>query len=229
MTSLSVEVESRFVPPFSFIAPNGLHALPIASSPEERARLSREFVRDLYALGDEAIWEPAAPFYAALAEFMAESGFDYSAMGLFSRDEGGVAQCAFTVATVQTDQTDPEVAAQGILATLSGNTYNDARWLDLPCGPAVSCVRFNEITVQPEMTSSGEQAQLLTGQIQVHIPFPTGPYTVVFTLDTAATDYWAEFCNMMAAIIQTVSFTEAAEGQLPTPEPPYSNHPRSGT
>ncbi|WP_406443236.1 hypothetical protein OHB14_30155 [Streptomyces sp. NBC_01613] len=211
MTTLAVEVEPGIVPPFSFIAPNGLHALPIAPSPEERAARSREFVRDLYSRGDEAIWDPAAPFYAALAEYMAENGCDYSAMGLFSRDEGGVAQCALTVATLKTDQSDPDIAAQGILAALSGNPNNDARWLDLPCGPAVSCVRFNEVTVQPEVTSSGEQVELLTGQIQVHIPFPTGPYTAVFTLDTAATDYWAEFCNMMAAILQTVSFTDTAE------------------
>jgi hypothetical protein len=217
MTTLAVEVDPRSVPPFSFVAPNGFHPLPIAPSPEERATRSRQFVRDLYSRGDNAIWEPAAPFYAALAEYMAESGFDYSAMGLFSRDDGGVAPCALTVATLKTDQTDPDIAAQGILAALSGNPYNDVRWLDLPCGPAVSCVRLNEIAIQPEVTSSGKQVELLTGQIQVHIPFPTGPYTTVFTLDTAATDYWAEFCNMMAAILQTVSFTDPVEAASEEP------------
>ncbi|EST30574.1 hypothetical protein [Streptomyces roseochromogenus] len=207
----TVEVESEIVPPFSFVAPNGLHALPIAPSPEERAGLSREFVRELYSSGNEAIWEPSAPFYAALAEYMADNGFAYSAMGLFAREEGGVAQCALTVAVAKTDQTDTEIAAQGILAALSGNPYNDARWLDLPCGPAVSCVRVNELTVQPEVTRADGPVELLTGQIQVHVPFSTGPYTVVFTLDTAAMDYWAEFCNMMSAILQTISFESPSE------------------
>ncbi|MDO0926326.1 hypothetical protein QQY24_13160 [Streptomyces sp. TG1A-8] len=210
MTTLAVEVAPGVVPPFSFIAPNGLHALPVASSPQERAGLSREFVRELYSRGDETLWEPAATYYAALAEYMAESGFAYSALGLFARDEGGVVQCALTVAVVETDQTDPEVAAQGILAALSTNPHNDARWLDLPCGPAVSCVRVNEVTVQPELTVSGDQVELLTGQIQVHVPFPTGPYTVVLTLGTAAMDYWAEFCNMMYAVLRTVSFADPA-------------------
>ncbi|WP_369391146.1 hypothetical protein AB5J72_28510 [Streptomyces sp. CG1] len=211
MTTLAVEVDAGTVPRFSFIAPNGFHPLPIAPTPEERAALSREFVRDLYSRGDETIWTPAAPYFAALAEYMAESGFAYSAMGLFARDDGGAAQCAFTVAAVETDQTDPDVAAQGILAALASNSYIDARWLDLPCGPAVSCVRLNEVSFQSEMTRSGELVELLTGQIQVHVPFPTGPYTAVFTLDTAAMDYWAEFCDMVAAILQTVSFTDPDE------------------
>ncbi|MGX1909841.1 hypothetical protein ACWIID_13365 [Streptomyces phaeochromogenes] len=122
-----------------------------------------------------------------MAEMMAGTGVSYSAMGLFStadedgdgravaqddgtqdgevvRHEGadGVAQCTLTVAAVPTDQddADTDVVAQGILAILSGDEYNDARWLDLPCGPA-------------------------------------------------------EFCDLMAAVLRTVSFTdptESAEG-----------------
>ncbi|MCF3125709.1 hypothetical protein IPZ68_39350 [Streptomyces arenae] len=122
----------------------------------------------------------------------------------------GVAPCAFTVAAVPTDQAsgDTETVAQGILTVLSSTPHNDARWLDLPCGPAVSCVTLTEYKLNPEITASGEATDLLTGQIQVHIPFPTGPFTAVLTLHTASTDYWTEFCNLMAAILQTVSFTE---------------------
>ncbi|WP_258054864.1 hypothetical protein [Streptomyces sp. Ru71] len=112
---------------------------------------------------------------------------------------------------MQTDQDDPDVVAQGVLAALSGDPRNDARWLDLPCGPAVSCVRVNELTLHPEITGTGEPVELLTGQIQVHVPFPTGPYTALFTLDTAAMDYWGEFCEMTAAILRTLSFEEPAD------------------
>jgi hypothetical protein len=151
---------------------------------------------------------------------MGDSGLSYSAMGLFSTDENGaegarrsIAQCAFTVAAVETDQTDPDVAAQGILAILLQDPLNDARRLDLPCGPAVSCITLREVTLSPDVTASGEEEKLLTGQIQVHVPFPTGPYTAVFTLHTASTDYWGEFCDMTVAILRTVDFTE------PEPEP----------
>ncbi|MEU6274427.1 hypothetical protein ABZ871_18760 [Streptomyces populi] len=139
---------------------------------------------------------------------MADEGVSYAAMGMFSTEGSGVAQCAFTVAAVETDQTDPEIAAHGTLAILASDPLNDARWLDLPCGPAVSCVTLSEFTLQPEVTATGEEVKLLTGQIQVHVPFPTGPYTAVFTLYTASTEYWGEFCDMVAAILQTVSFLD---------------------
>ncbi|MEU6820642.1 hypothetical protein ABZ921_08445 [Streptomyces atriruber] len=220
-------------PPLWFNVPDGFFALPLAATPQERAERAHEFVRGLYSRGDDRIWEPAAPYYAGVAELMAETGVSYAAMGLFSTAEeaddseaqGGpqtgtetgheasasMAQCAFTVAAVPTDQAlgDTETVTQGILAILSSVPHNDARWLDLPCGPAVSCVTLTEYKLNPEVTATGEAADLLTGQIQVHVPFPTGPFTAVFTLHTASTDYWTEFCDIMSAILRTVSFTEA--------------------
>ncbi|WP_405913059.1 hypothetical protein OG760_21005 [Streptomyces sp. NBC_00963] len=194
------------IPPLSFTVPEGFFTLPLAATFEERTALADTFVRELYSRGDEKIWEPAVPYYAAIAEYMAENGLSYSAMGLFSTEEEGVAQCAFTVAAVETDQADPDIAAQGILAILNKDPFNDARWLELPCGPAVTCVTLREIVLSPEVTASGEETKLMTGQIQVHIPFRTGPYTAVFTLDTASIEYWDEFCDMTMAILQTVSF-----------------------
>jgi len=44
--------------------------------------------------------------------------------------------------------------------------------------------------------------------VQVYVPFPTGPYTAVFTMDTAAVDYWGEFSEMTMAILRTISFDD---------------------
>ncbi|MEU8350239.1 hypothetical protein [Streptomyces sp. NPDC048845] len=207
-------------PPIWFVAPDGFYALPLAGTAEERAERSREFVRGLYSRGDESLWEPAAPYYAGLAELMAGQGVSYAAMGLYSTadeesaPDAGVAQCAFTLAAVPTGQetTAPDIAAQGILAVLSADPHNDARWLDLPCGPAVSSVTLTKYEIDPDITATGDPKSLLTGQIQVHIPFPTGPYTAVFTLHTASTDYWAEFCDLIMTVLRTVSFEEPEIG-----------------
>ncbi|MGW0969697.1 hypothetical protein [Streptomyces sp. NPDC002516] len=200
------------IPPIWFTVPDGFFALPVAPTPDERDALAQAFVRELYSRGDESLWAPAAPYYAAIAEYMADEGVSYAAMGLFATEEDGVAQCAFTVAAVKTDQTDPDVAAQGTLAILAADPLNDARWLDLPCGPAVSCVTLREFTLQPDVTAAGEETKLLTGQIQVHVPFTTGPYTAIFTLYTASTAYWSEFCDLLVAMLRTVSFVEPADG-----------------
>ncbi|MFF3452076.1 hypothetical protein ACFYXJ_33610 [Streptomyces sp. NPDC002667] len=200
------------IPPIWFTVPDGFFALPVAPTPDERDTLAQTFVRELYSRGDESLWAPAAPYYAAIAEYMADEGVSYAAMGLFATEEDGVAQCSFTVAAVKTDQTDPDIAAQGTLAILAADPLNDARWLDLPCGPAVSCVTLREFTLQPDVTATGEESKLLTGEIQVHVPFSTGPYTAIFTLYTASTEYWSEFCDLLVAVLRTVSFVEPADG-----------------
>lgn len=214
------------LPPLWFLAPEGFFALPVAATPEERAARAHSFVRQLYSRGDENIWEPAAPYYEAIAEMMGNTGVSYAAMGLFSTAEEddadvstryepaeGVAQCAVTVAIAPTDQAtvDTDVVAQGILATLSGDPLNDAIWLDLPCGPAVSCITVREYALNPEMTADAKEAKLLTGQIQVHVPFPTGPFTAILTLDTASMDHWAQIYGLMTAILQTLSFVDPVE------------------
>ncbi|MFE1259424.1 hypothetical protein ACFW5X_02750 [Streptomyces albogriseolus] len=219
------------LPPLWFVAPEGFFALPIAATPAERTERARSLVRELYSRGDANIWEPAAPYYEAIAEMMGDVGLSYAAMGLFSAaedaDDGtpltnepvrhepsdGVVHCAFTVGIIQTDHTgeNTDVVAQGILTTLSGDPYNDAIWLDLPCGPAVSCISVREYRLTPEMTATGEETKLLTGQIQAHIPFPTGPYTAVLTLYTASMEHWASVYHLMSAVLQTVSFTDPLE------------------
>ena len=206
---LTATADTQVIPPMTFVVPqDGFHALPMDASAEERATATEEFVRDLYPGGDGVLWQSTAPFYALVAEAMATAGLAYSAFGIFALDSGGVAHCSFTVAAYASDHTDPDIAAQGILAALGSDPLNDARWLDLPCGPAVASITLRELTLSPEITASGDQATLMTGQIQVHVPFPAGQFTAVFTIDTAAMDYWGEFCDMTTAILQTVSFPD---------------------
>ncbi|MBT2880926.1 hypothetical protein OHB37_20440 [Streptomyces albidoflavus] len=201
-------------PPFWFVAPDGFYALPLADTAEERAAAAERFVRGLYVEGDESLWGPAAPYYAGLSELMEAQGISYAAVGLYATGEEGagrgVAQAVFTVAVAPTDQAqgDTETVAQGVLAVLRSDPHNDVRWLDLPCGPAVSSVTLTRYTLAPEVTATGEPEELLTGQMQVHVPFPTGPHTAVFTLFTAFTDYWREFSDLMGELLRSVSFVE---------------------
>jgi hypothetical protein len=203
------------IPPVIFDVPENFHALPIAVTTEERTALAEQFVRELYPNGDDDLWTPATPYYAALGETMGDQGLAYAAMGLFSIPEG-VAHCSFTVAAINSDHPSVEVAANGIREILVSDENNDARWLDLPCGPAVSSVTLREITISPELTATGEEAKFRMGQVQVYVPFPTGPYTAVFTMDTAAVNYWGEFSEMMMAVLRTISFPDP-DGEVGAP------------
>lgn len=209
---------ARNIPPMSFVVPEGFHDLPVDALKDERSAATAEFVRGLYPGGDSELWESAAAYYERVTAVMATAGLAYSALGIFGLDGPGVAHCSLTTAFFASDHSEPDEAAQGTLATLASDPLNDARWMDLPCGPAVSCVTMRELpldleTEQPEQPEqgevSGEQPRLITGQIQIYIPFPTGPYMAVFTLDTASMQYWGAFCDMLTAVLQTVSFVDS--------------------
>ncbi|MEV0845219.1 hypothetical protein AB0J21_04885 [Streptomyces sp. NPDC049954] len=207
-------------PPFAFQVPEGILALPLGDTEEEREVRARAFVRELYAEGDARVWEPAAAYYASLAEMMGAGGVSYAAVGLFATgpldEEGrgrpgdGVAQCALSVAVAPTGQAagDVDTVAQGLRAVLGADPLNDVRWLDLPCGPAVARITLTTYRLTPEVTADGAPGELPTGQIQAHVPFPNGPFTAVFTLDTASLDHWAEWCEVLATVLDTVSFDD---------------------
>lgn len=194
-----------------FVAPDGFHALPVDADPDNRAAAATEFARGLFPEGDDNLWESAAPFYAGLTEVFADVGIVYSAMCVFSDDNGGVVHCSFTVGAVESSHTRPEDAAEVIEQGLARDPLTDSRRMTLPCGPAVSNITLREVTIGPELTATGEEGKLLTGQIQVFVPFPEAPFVAVFTLDTAAMDHWGELCDMTAAILQTVSFANPVE------------------
>ncbi|MFH8894887.1 hypothetical protein ACH4HG_00555 [Streptomyces coeruleorubidus] len=61
---------------------------------------------------------------------------------------------------------------------------NDSRHIPFSCGPVVSTITLREVTVGAELAATGEEAKLLTGDIQVFVPLTTTPFRAVFTLDT---------------------------------------------
>ncbi|QFR97990.1 hypothetical protein GBW32_23895 [Streptomyces tsukubensis] len=199
------------IPPLQFVLPEGFHELPVSASPDQRDSAVDGFVRELFPQGDAALREAAAPYYTRVTETMAGVGLAYAGLGIFGTDGPGVAHCSLTVTAFGSDHTDPETAARGTLAALRRDPLDDVRWLDLPCGPSVTCVTLREHTIAAEGTTPvEEQPKLLTGQIQVHIPFPRAPHIAVLTLNTASLEYWTEFCNMITAVLRTVTFP--AEG-----------------
>ncbi|WP_262506053.1 hypothetical protein [Streptomyces sp. TRM68367] len=153
--------------------------------------------------------------YSAAAQEMLSAGISFFGIGLYDIGDSGVAHCSLTVAVFESGETDQDVVAQGIFATLSPDPMRDVTWLDLPCGPAVSVISFRKLLVDGSYTKSGNDEELAMGQIQVHIPFSTGPYTAVVTLDTASVEQWDEFTHAIAGIVGSLEFPEPAENGQP--------------
>ncbi|WBB61712.1 hypothetical protein O7599_03920 [Streptomyces sp. WMMC500] len=201
-------------PPIGFHVPEGMHAVSLTLDPAERAEAAAELVRDIYPKGDEQLWQAMGAIYVPVLEAMAGNGVCFTGIGIYDDQEGGVAHCSLTVAAMESDHTSAEAAALGLREVFGRRPKHDVRWLDLPCGPAVAVVTVKALTIDGDYTESGEDTRLITGQIQVYIPFPTGPYTAVFTLDTSAMNQWDDLSELMAEIVKSVAFPqpEGTEG-----------------
>ncbi|MDQ0930375.1 hypothetical protein [Streptomyces turgidiscabies] len=201
-------VEGMALPPMSIRLPEGMHAIEVSLDETERAEAVRKLVQDIYPRGEEPLWEAMSALYGSTAQEMLAGGVSFFGIGLYDiGDGGGVAHCSLTVAVFESGETAPDTIAQGIFAVLSPDPMRDVTWLDLPCGPAVSVISFRKLVVDGLYTKSGNDEELVMGQIQVHVPFPTGPFTAVITLDTASVEQWDEFTHTIAGIVGSLEFT----------------------
>ena len=197
------------VPPMLLEIPVNFLPYPMQEDPAERQAAAEEFVRALYKNGDEDLWRSTAPAIAGIGEITAGAGIEWAGMAVFDNEQGGVATCTLTVAATESDHLTPEVAALAIREVLVRDEFNDSRWLNLPCGPAVSRITITKFPLDSEVSGGVEGAELVQGQIQVYVPFPTGPYVAILTMQTSNMEVWVPFSQMMATIVQTISFPGA--------------------
>ncbi|TPQ22062.1 hypothetical protein [Streptomyces sporangiiformans] len=199
-------VQGTTLPTMAFRLPEGMHAIEVSLDETERTRAVQQLVRDIYPRGEEPLWEAMSALYSATAEEMLAGGVSFFGIGLYDIGDGGVAHCSLTMSVFESGETDQDVVAQGILAVLNPDPMREVTWLDLPCGPAVSAISFRKLVVDGNYTKSGKDEDLTMGQFQIHVPFPTGPYTAVITLDTASMEQWEEFTHAIAGIVGSLDF-----------------------
>ncbi|MGW1619851.1 hypothetical protein [Streptomyces sp. NPDC002172] len=214
-TLQDLTVEGVVLPPMAFRLPHGMHAIEVSLDADERAQAAHRLVRDIYPRGEVPLWETMGSLYSAMADQMLASGVGFFGIGLYGlEDGGGVAHCSLTIAVFESGETEQEVVAQGIQSLLLRDPMREVTWLDLPCGPAVCGVTFQKLIVDGEYTKSGQDEELVMGQMQVHVPFATGPYTAVFTLDTASVEQWEEFAHAVAGIVGSVEFPTSTDAAV---------------
>ncbi|MEU8978912.1 hypothetical protein [Streptomyces sp. NPDC048309] len=210
-TLQALTVQGTTLPPMAFRLPTGMHAIEVSLDADERAEAARRLVRDIYPQGEEPLWNAMGSLYSAMADEMLSGGVGFFGIGLYDiEDGGGVAHCSLTIAVYESGETDQDVVAHGIQTLLLGDPLREVTWLDLPCGPAVCGVTFRKLLGDGVYTNSGKDEELVMGQIQVHIPFSTGPYTAVVTLDSASVEQWDEFSHAVAGIVGSVEFPSPA-------------------
>ncbi|MEK8172087.1 hypothetical protein NKH77_30850 [Streptomyces sp. M19] len=136
-----MRVEVGSLPLLNFVVPGGIHAMEVHLNPEERAAAVERLVRAIYPQGNETLWSQVGLTYGAIVDGLLSDGVYFFGIGLYAIDEG-VAHCSVNVVVTESGHTHPDVAARGIKEVLQQEERRDVRWLDLPCGPAVSAISF---------------------------------------------------------------------------------------
>jgi hypothetical protein len=205
-----VSKETESIPPLSLSIPEGFHELPIDTAGEAREEAVAALVQGVYPQGDPDLWKGVAPLFASATEAMAGADLTFAAIGLFGDGAEGVAQCALTLAVAPSNHPTAEAAAHGIREILARTSTVEAQYVDLPCGPAATGISISEVTYDGRYTTTGEPATVRMGRLQAYVPFPTGPYLAVLTLDTPAMDHWENFAVMMGSVLTGLEFHEAS-------------------
>jgi hypothetical protein len=196
------------VPPMTFSVPEGLHAIPLPLDQAERNSSVASLVREMYPEGDSDLWNAMQAVYGPIADDLVEMGVAFTGIGLYDIGDDQVGHCSLTVGAMECDQQSPEVTALGVRELFGRRPMHEVSWLDLSCGPAVSVITTLKTFIDGGFTSSGEDVEVISGQIQVYVPFPADPYIAVFTMETMAEEHFEEFGVMLSTIVASIAFPD---------------------
>ncbi|NYI06513.1 hypothetical protein [Allostreptomyces psammosilenae] len=150
---------------------------------------------------------------------MERTGLIYSA-SCFGRFDQEVTMGSVTLATEPLDVRNVGLALQGIEHVLRHKDSLDRhlRRLDTALGPAVLAIeqRPAGVRVPAEHSPTGADLPIPVGVLQAYVPLPDGPppppgrsgrpCLLVVTLTTVSLHHWAEYCQVMADLLRTLSW-----------------------
>ena len=88
--------------------------------------------------------------------------------------------------------------------------------VELPCGPAVTCVGNRSSGIDGSLTQSGQDEPVWTSFIQVQIPLNNGT-VLLLEMGTPTVEGWDVFSAMFAGVVKSVRFFDAEGAPLVMP------------
>lgn len=190
-----------------WVMPEGFHELPLqAETMDETAEQLVELAREVLPGADFELQLHWALMCAANYGTFVGAGVQYAGFCLTEVD--GV-HCT---ATVQISEfaldEEPGKDPAGFLA-MAMRHLREGRVseLDLPCGPAASCVGRRRIDVDGSLTEDGEETAVWSSFIQVMVPLVNGN-VLCLEMSTPTEEGWEVFSSMFAGIVKSVRIFE---------------------
>ncbi|MEV7321785.1 hypothetical protein [Streptomyces sp. NPDC093970] len=186
-----------------WIMPEGFFEIPMdAETLDETAEQLVELAR---AVMPEATFEVQlewAVMVAAHYDSFAEAGIQYSGFVLTEVD-GAQCTATVTVSMIDLDERAGRRPVAFLGSTMRHLDMGQVSEIELPCGPAVSCIGTRKGSLPGSLTASGADEPVVTSFIQVQIPFDNGT-VLILEMGTPTPQAWDVFSAMFAGVVKSV-------------------------
>ncbi|OON80953.1 hypothetical protein B1H18_10410 [Streptomyces tsukubensis] len=198
-----------------WVMPEIFHDLPVTVEDDG------ETIRILEELSDRALPGASEDDRTRFAVVCALGLDDLIALGV---EYAGVCVAAFDdtpcTATVLATLVDSPEGAVAPVRTLASDlrrvSAGEVTEIDLPCGPAVSCVGTRQERMSGEMMHAGAPLAFPTAFIRVYVPLPNAS-TLVMEMCTPTMVGWDAFSTMFGNIVSSIRLFHADGSSLIVP------------
>ncbi|MBB6419081.1 hypothetical protein [Streptomyces sp. AK010] len=199
-----------------WIMPEGFLELPFeADDLDELAEQLIELAKQALPGADEEVQVQYAAMCVAHYDEFIEAGVQYA--GFVTTEVDGV-RCTATVnvSLLDLDERAGANPAGFIATTMRHLELGEIGDVQLPCGPAVTCVGNRSSSIDGSLTQSGRDEPIWTSFIQVQIPLNNGT-VLVLEMGTPTVEGWDVFSAMFAGIVKSVRFFDTDGAPLVMP------------
>ncbi|MET7380001.1 hypothetical protein ABZT08_14485 [Streptomyces sp. NPDC005526] len=186
-----------------WIMPEGFFEIPMDSEDlDETAEQLVELARSVMPEADFEVQLQWAVMVAAHYDSFMEAGVQYAGF-VMTEVEGSRCTATVTVSMIDLDEEAGPHPVGFLGSSMRHLGIGRVSEIDLPCGPAVSCIGTRKGSLDGSLTESGEAEPVMTSFIQVQIPLPNGT-VLVMELGTPTPQAWEVFSSMFAGVVKSV-------------------------
>lgn len=193
-----------------WIMPEGFLELPFeADDLDELADHLVELAKQALPGANEEVQVQYAAMCAAHYDEFIEAGVQYA--GFVTTEVDGVrCTASVNVSLLDLDERAGANPVGFIATTMRHLELGQIGEVELPCGPAVTCVGNRSSGIDGSLTQSGQDEPVWTSFIQVQIPLNNGT-VLLLEMGTPTVEGWDVFSAMFAGVVKSVRFFDAEE------------------
>lgn len=199
-----------------WIMPEGFFEIPMDSEDlDETAERLIELARDVMPDATFEVQLEWAVMVAAHYDSFIDAGVQYAGL-VMTEVDGNRCIATVTVSLIDLDEEAGPNPVGFLGSSLRHLGTGKVTEIELPCGPAVSCVGSRTASLDGSLTASGTAEPVMTSFIQVQIPLNNGTL-LVLEMGTPTSEGWEVFSSMFAGVVKSVRLFDEAGKELVMP------------